>query len=321
MTIIFRSTDVPLHEREDVARSTFDQQVWPATVDLGDPATDDSVMHNWTFGQTSIFEANLTGMRVRRTARQVRTGPAEMLTIARQKQGRARHDQFDARRLVNSGELMIVDNNTPYDFYWSGLGGSQALYVPLEELALPRNVVAQAASRLPASPLYGLINAQITDLTEIGDAVGDSSAAQTLGDTTTDLARALIASAYDADYARGAMAEVLLPRIRGYVRQHLSDASLSPDSIALAHNISVRKLFRLCEDADFSLEQWIIGERLDGSRAELARAETQDISVAAIARRWGFTNPSFFSRRFRAAYDMTPRAWRELMTKEDAFDD
>jgi AraC-like DNA-binding protein len=195
------------------------------------------------------------------------------------------------------------------------------LYVPLQELALPHNVVVEAASRLPASPLYGLMNAQITDLTEIGDAVGDSSAAQTLGDATTDLARALIASAYDAAYARGAMAEVLLPRIKGYVRQHLTDASLSPDSIALAHDISVRKLFRLCEEADFSLEQWIIGKRLDGSREELARAETHDISVAAIARRWGFTNPSFFSRRFRAAYGMTPRAWRELMAEEDSSDD
>ncbi|MEU5391505.1 helix-turn-helix domain-containing protein [Streptomyces tibetensis] len=32
--------------------------------------------------------------------------------------------------------------------------------------------------------------------------------------------------------------------------------------------------------------------------------------VAAVARRWGFTSPSHFSRAFRAAYGTTPREWQ-----------
>jgi AraC-like DNA-binding protein len=32
----------------------------------------------------------------------------------------------------------------------------------------------------------------------------------------------------------------------------------------------------------------------------------------AIARRWGFTDASNFTRIFRATFDMSPREWREI---------
>jgi AraC-like DNA-binding protein len=155
-------------------------------------------------------------------------------------------------------------------------------------------------------------------VTDKGDLVTtDQAVGETIGDAAIDVARALLASAYDADYARGAMADVLLPRIRGYVRRHLGDPHLSPAMIAAEHEISVRKLFQLCSDADFSIEQWIIALRLDGIRADLARPELRHRPVTQIAHRWGLTNASYATRRFREAYGMTPRAWRRLSLFSD----
>jgi AraC-like DNA-binding protein len=132
------------------------------------------------------------------------------------------------------------------------------------------------------------------------------------------LARALISSAGDEDrIAREAMADTLLVRVQAYVRAHLNDHRLTPESIAAAHHISVRHLYKTFADAGLRLEQWLIALRLEGARHDLARSDGRQRTVAAVAHRWGFPNPSHFTRRFRAAYGMTPREWRAL--KAESF--
>ncbi len=317
MPVMYHSSQIPAHERADALKSVFLDQSWPQDVAIGDPAAADAVLEAAVIGRTSIFQAHITGITLSRNPKQIRTSPSDVLALARQRRSIGRHEQFEAQREVHPGELMLMDMNAPYSFGWDGPGASQALYVPIDELALAHEVVVSAAGRLPASPLYSLVSSHIADLSAAGDSLTATTAAHDVDEATINLARAMLASAYNADYARGMMAEVLLPRIRGYIRQHLSDTSLSPDKIARAHDISTRKLFRLCEDADFSLEQWIITRRLEGSRDELARPETQDVSVATIARRWGFSNPSYFTRRFREMFGVTPRAWRDFAAYED----
>ncbi|MFQ6327482.1 helix-turn-helix domain-containing protein [Nocardia sp. CWNU-33] len=68
--------------------------------------------------------------------------------------------------------------------------------------------------------------------------------------------------------------------------------------------------------AEYSLEQWIISQRLDQVPAELARADSRHRSIAMVARRWGFRDPSHFARRFRAAFGMSPREWRRTALEE-----
>lgn len=317
MPVMFRSSELPVHERADALKSIFLDQSWPQDLAIGDPAAADAVLEMAEIGQTSVFQAHITGITLSRKPKQIRSGPSEVLALARQRRSIGRHDQFGVQREVYPGELMLMDMNAPYSFGWDGPGASQALYVPVEQLGLPHKVTSVAASRLPASPLYALVGSHISELAIVGDALAATAAAPDVDESTIELTRALLASAYNADYARGMMAEVLLPRIRGYIRRHLSDSTLSPDKIARAHDISTRKLFRLCEDADFSLEQLIITSRLEGSHEELARPETRNVPVAIIARRWGFTNPSYFTRRFREKYGLTPRAWRDIAARDN----
>ncbi|MGA9870751.1 MAG: AraC family transcriptional regulator [Rhodococcus sp. (in: high G+C Gram-positive bacteria)] len=310
MAVIYQASGLPVGERRDALHAAFDGQTWPLSVGVDNADDVDHYMQAWEFGPASIWQANLTNLSLDRTEKHVRTGPADMFCVARQTSGAGIHDQFDSRYTVGTGHLMLVDMNQPYRYLYDGPAASQALYVPIEALNLPRRVVKEAATRLPASPVYELLSTHINELTSAGDSIAGTEAARTLGESSVELARTLIASAFDGDYARGMMAEVLLPRIKGYIRRHLADRDLTPDTIARAHDISTRKLFRLCGEDDFSLEQWVITHRLEGCRGELARAECRHLPIALIARRWGFGNPSYFARRFRAAYGMSPRAWR-----------
>ncbi|MGJ6963124.1 helix-turn-helix domain-containing protein [Streptosporangium sp. G11] len=99
-------------------------------------------------------------------------------------------------------------------------------------------------------------------------------------------------------------------RVLAYIRAHLADPDLTPARIAAVHNISLRSLYRLCEEGGLSLEQWIIRRRLDGARRDLTAPEHAHRTIDAIARAWGFTSPAHFTRRFRHAYGTAPRAWR-----------
>lgn len=66
----------------------------------------------------------------------------------------------------------------------------------------------------------------------------------------------------------------------------------------------------MCAAADFSLEQWTIHQRLEGASRDLSDLAQRDRPIAVVARRWGFSDASYFSRRFRQAFGSTPRDWR-----------
>lgn len=103
---------------------------------------------------------------------------------------------------------------------------------------------------------------------------------------------------------------VLVLQILGYVRRHLSDHDLTPERIAEAQHISVRHLYKVCEQNGISLEVWIIGQRLEAAKATLATGRGRQRTIATVAHAWGFANPSHFAKRFRASYGMTPTEWR-----------
>lgn len=65
----------------------------------------------------------------------------------------------------------------------------------------------------------------------------------------------------DTPDARDVIEQTLITQVRAYVRQHLSDPQLTPESIAAALAISPRHLYRVCANANLRLAQWIITTR------------------------------------------------------------
>jgi AraC-like DNA-binding protein len=64
-------------------------------------------------------------------------------------------------------------------------------------------------------------------------------------------------------------------RVDAFIEQRLGDPALSPRSIAAAHHVSVRHLYKLFESEQTSVAGWI---------------RLRDRPVSAIAARWGLTN-------------------------------
>ncbi|KAK1184489.1 helix-turn-helix transcriptional regulator [Streptomyces sp. NBS 14/10] len=83
--------------------------------------------------------------------------------------------------------------------------------------------------------------------------------------------------------------------------QHLADPVLTPQTIAYAHHISLGHLQQLLAEDETSPGAWI-RRRLERCRHDLANPRLNAHPIRAIAERWGFTNPTHFSRLFRATY-------------------
>jgi AraC-like DNA-binding protein len=55
---------------------------------------------------------------------------------------------------------------------------------------------------------------------------------------------------------------------------------------------------------------WIRAERLERCRSDLRDPAYADVSISAIASRWGLPSAPHFSRLFRLAYGCSPREFR-----------
>jgi AraC-like DNA-binding protein len=105
-------------------------------------------------------------------------------------------------------------------------------------------------------------------------------------------------------------AEALFARIRSYILTRLMDPNLNADTVAAVHYISKRTLHRLFQARGVTVAAWIRQLRLERCRAELLDPAFADRPVQLIARRWGFTDASQFSRAYRAMYGESPAASR-----------
>ncbi len=305
-------------DRADAYRTAMLELSGSTRVELeASPAGVVSRIGLWSFGESRIFTSASTGVSLVRDAQTARGAAPDVVAIAVHGVGTGHHETATQQRVVRTGELMVVDVTRPFSFSWSGQGSSTSLQVPIVDLGLSRETVQRAAGRLEGSPLYRIVSRHIVELTRDADMLSSSASARAVGEASTHLVRAMLAGAADEGTRRGdVLEETLLSQVRVYVRQQLRNPELDADSIAAALAVSRRQLFRICTRADFSLEQYIIGKRLEGAKAELGSPLAGSRSVAAVAFSWGFKDPSHFARRFRAAYGLLPSDWRRLATEE-----
>ncbi|MFD3573047.1 helix-turn-helix domain-containing protein [Streptomyces sp. NPDC058644] len=267
----------------------------------------------WNFGPLTLFATHGSGMRIWRTPRHARRDAMNTVSVITQSRGTGAFTWNGHQQHVGPDGLALAHKTAGYEYAWSGSGLSLAFMVDTECLGLPEHQVQAAIPLLHHSDVAPLLLHHLRQLHHRADRLSAGPGAEALASATLELTRALIVSVAADEHTRRSVAqETLLTRVLAYIRAHLTDPGLTPYRIAAAHNISVRTLYRLCEQGGLGLEKWIIRRRLEGTRHDLAAPEHAHRTIEAVARSWGFSNPAHFSRRFRETYGATPRQWRRL---------
>jgi AraC-like DNA-binding protein len=305
VALLLDTRQVVPEARRDAVHDAYVRADVPRQVDLlSQDAVDSTRIEWWLFAGVKLFTPESPGINVIRDSPSGRLEPIIALCI--QHHGTAESIEGDRQQVLMPGDLVMVGPTARNEFLVKG--ATTAIEVPFDEVGVTVEMARSACTRLPASPLFPLIGQHLLNLRAEADLVSSSATAADVGTATTQLVRALIVSAaLDERSARSALADALAPRIFAYVRQHLTDRGLTPVTIARAHNISVRYLYKLCDAAGVRLVDWIIEERLEGARRDLTDPGQANRTIALISRKWGFKDPSHFSSRFRRAFGISPR--------------
>jgi AraC-like DNA-binding protein len=97
--------------------------------------------------------------------------------------------------------------------------------------------------------------------------------------------------------------------VRDYIEQTLAHPGLDPNHLCGVFRCSRSYLYRLFAP-EGGVVRYIQARRVARCYAELTQAAGRGTRVTDIAARWGFVNPSHFSRVFRETYGIAPREAR-----------
>jgi AraC-like DNA-binding protein len=224
-------------------------------------------------------------------------------------------EQAGREAALEPGDFTLVDWSRPAR--WATASErSVAQMFPRALLALPHDEVARLggvriSGRHGAGALFSSFARQVVaHLDDYGVADGAR-----LGTSMVDLFAAALAARLDgADrLPADTRQETLRRRVHAFIEQRLADPALSPATVAAAHHVSVRYLYKFFEGRHRGVAGLIRERRLERSRRDLLDPALADRPVSAIAARWGLVDPAHFSRAFRAAYGVPPVEYRQTM--------
>jgi AraC-like DNA-binding protein len=201
--------------------------------------------------------------------------------------------------------LVVVDILSPFDFRAQGPSCLVAVQIPQGWLGLPPETVRAGLDRLrDTNPLLGFVRDHILHLGRL--AKQRPELLPDLAAPTSAVIRSLILTALDAGNRPGS--SDVVASVKSHIEAHLTDPELSADTIAAAHHISTRKLYSEWPTEEGRLSDYIIRRRLHHARDALVIRRY--LTIPAVARAHGFSNPTHFAKRFRAAYGISPSQWR-----------
>lgn len=111
-------------------------------------------------------------------------------------------------------------------------------------------------------------------------------------------------------------------KVRAYVEANLDDPDLSPATIASQFGISPRYLRLIFADGqdtcgcNETLRRFILRRRLEECANMLTLPDATYGSITMLAYNWGFSDSSYFARRFVEHFGMTPSDYRSHKQRE-----
>lgn len=264
------------------------------------------------FGSVGVMEVEASAHAVHRTEDLVAAGGTPRFKINLQLTGHGMLLQGGRETVLRPGELAIYDTQLPYTMLFDGDFRTLVLMFPQHQLGLPAGDVAEltAVAFGSANPLARAVTPFLGQLAQMLPQLA-GPVGRRLASNAVDIAGSMLASEIHERNASGdgvRLRQVLA--IRNYIDDHLVDPELAPRSVAAAHFMSLRSLYKLFGDTGHTVAELIRTRRLERCRRDLEDPMQLHVPVGAIGARWGLPDGAHFSRLFRAAYGCSPTAFR-----------
>jgi AraC-like DNA-binding protein len=312
---IRRAEDVPASTRATYWRELLSDGVFPLQFDRFGGGNFCASIKADDLGAIALRAITSPAGACYTTRQMVKRSGGERFHVGVLRRGQAEVDHAGHQSIVRAGDFVIVN---PSRVFWHSHARIDHVV-----LSFPRSMLPEASGWAASEAGHGfdgrhsanaLFSTVARRLPEVVDGLGPLARAR-LGATLLDLLTVALADRLDVTNRRAADARrrTLLTRIQAFADERISDPDLSPGSIAAAHHISVRYLYRMFQAEGTTVSGWIRQRRLERTRRELLDPLLVERPVAAIAARSGFSSAALFSRVFRAAYGAPPGKYRAVL--------
>ncbi|MER7165803.1 helix-turn-helix domain-containing protein [Micromonospora sp. NPDC000207] len=316
MINVFDGATIAARERLDAWRHVTATSLIPTALDSPVPEAFTAHLRVMPLGDAQVASLAYTSLSSRRSPKEIRKSDPEHYHVALIRAGSQGIEQNDTSTILQSGDLVIYDSSRPFEAVVSAASPAETviLQFPKRTLPLPVDQVAGlcATSLLPESEGIGrLLATFLASLTDGRTRCTESDALR-LETIVVDLTTAVLAHHLERrNPPLRSATHTLYLRIIAFIEDNLHHPQLRPPTIAAAHRISLRYLHRIFQlhHAD-SVATHIRTRRLDRARRDLADPRLSHLTIATIARRWGFTRPAEFSRAFHRHTGAPPRDYR-----------
>ncbi|MEN6543895.1 helix-turn-helix domain-containing protein [Parvibaculum sp.] len=266
------------------------------------------------FGEVTLANIVSTSLDVTRSEREITSDDDRWYEINVQIEGTSAFRQDGREVAAGPRSLVLYDSRRPYEMRFKGPYRQLSLKLPRETLRdrvpnidalIARNI---SADGIPGRFFYDFAAA----LCDAPEGIPGFIASRLEQHTLDLLATALLGVGTDASATVNRLSQ--LDRIKAHILERLDQPTLTPRSIAEAHQISLRHLYELFEAEDEQVARWIQTHRLDRIRRDLADPLKRGWPINTIALSCGFKDFSHFSRRFRRQYGVSPREYRNRLS-------
>ncbi len=256
--------------------------------------------------------------RVNRTRELIDLQAEEAWLLMLQEQGTCSIHQGDQQSTLLPGDIGFLDTSRPYDVLFPQTFRQSILKVPAslfkDIIPMRRDVAGMALAG--GDPLTAIARANLLLLERYAHTISPVLLPAAAERAIDHLGLAMRARLDDSPIRRdhGTSAHHFA-RASLYIIGHLHDPGLSVERIATATGLSAGHLYEVFRKATGStIGGYIRAQRLERCRRDLADQSLRHQSITFIAHRWGFSEGSSLSRAFRAAYQTSPRRYRQADT-------
>ncbi|MDG4824703.1 helix-turn-helix domain-containing protein [Asanoa sp. WMMD1127] len=314
MASVWRAAGLAPSERTD----SFVDLVCRSIVPYGDPVgmvlgPRDEV-RTAEVGALRILTLAWTRGAASRAVRELRRSDPELCKIDVSLAGRFALEQSDRQAVPGAGSFTFVDLSRPHRV---AARRCELTVVMFPRSALPlrdRDIGDLAGTTFDRTqPGAALVSSVVREMTDNLDAYEGPTGAR-LGAVLLDLIGATLAGRVDRPPAAPSESRrrALVVAIRAYIEENLSCPTLGPAAICARHHISPRYLHKLFEDQGTTVAALIRSRRLEHCRRDLLDPALAATPVSAIAHRWGYPDPAYFNRVFRAEHGLPPAEFRRV---------
>lgn len=181
--------------------------------------------------------------------------------------------------------------------------------VPYSALALAHNVGAAAARTVPRN--NEALTLLKTYVSSLPDHFSEPELARLSATHIYDL-MAMVIGASDEGRETARQRGIRAARRKSILAELCRQPDLGLEQVAAKHGISQRYIQMLFEDIGTTFSEFALEQRLQASHHMLTSPRYKDWSITAIALEAGFGDISYFNRRFKRRFQMTPTDLRAL---------